>query len=180
MKRLVIALALSLVLVGCGEVVAPVVTPVATQVPVATSSPTTAPIEQSITMESDVHAYDNAHFGVYFVTYQTSVSDTAADFSSVEWDCFPPQPPDHPHAFFSVPVSHEDDKLSYDGHTLRLVPVVPPPQPFTGILTGTINADGSWSMLEQDSGLQFTFKVARDTPDSLVKKYQDAPCTLSQ
>jgi hypothetical protein len=171
MKRLVMALALSLVLVGCEEAATPVVTPV------ATSSPTTAPIVQPVRMESDVHAYGATNFWVYFVTYQSLGRDTSAKLVDVEWDCFPPQPPDHPHAFYSVPVIRVDDKLSYDGQTLRLAPAVPDSSGGTGILVGTIRADGSWVLLEKDTGLYFTFTVAKDTPDSIVKKYQDAPCS---
>jgi hypothetical protein len=171
MKKLfvLLLLTLDLLLASCGG----------EGVTTSEPSPTTTHVAQPVTMESNVHAYDTAHFGVYFVTYQTLGRDETAKFVGVEWDCYPPDPT-HSHAFFGVPVFHEDDKLSYDGHTLMLVPVVPPAKPFTGILTGTINADGSWSMLEQDSGLRFTFKVAKDTPGSLVMKYQDAPCTPSQ
>ena len=145
-------------------------TPQPTQQATKAPQPTAA---QPVTMESDVHTYDSAHFGVYFVTYQTLGRDETAKFVSVEWDCYPPDPT-HNHAFFSVPVFRQDGKLSYDGHTLSLVPNA------GSELVGTINADGSWSMLEKDTGLHFTFKVARDAPDSLVKKYQDAPCTLSK
>jgi len=198
MKRFLLLVALSLLLAGCGEAVAPVATPTPTPtlanglcnpscstetspVPAQGVTPSSLATQgaQPVTMESDVHAYDPAHFGVYFVTYQTLGRDETAKFTGVEWDCFPPDPT-HSQAFFSVPVFHRDDTLSYDGHALMLTPVVPPPKPFTGILTGTINADGSWPMLEKDSGLHFTFKVAKDTPDSFVKKYQDAPCTPSE
>jgi hypothetical protein len=172
-----VLLALGLFLTSCGGDGSPVVTPSPTIV--VTPSPTATSVPQPVTMESDVHAYSTTNYWVYFVTYQSLGRETTAKFVDVEWDCSPPDPT-HNHAFFGVPVFREDDKLSYDGHTLRLAPVVPPSKPFTGVLVGTIRADGSWSMLEEDTGLHFTFKVATDTPESLVKRYDGKPCTLSK
>lgn len=178
MKKLLLIVVLSLLLAGCGEAIAPVATPAptATLTPIPTvmpPAPTATPVAQSGTMESAVHAYDSAHFVVYFVSYHTLVSDTSADFTSVEWDCFPPQPPDHPHAFFAVSVGRQKGMVSYDGQTLRLTPGAGSTE------VGTIGADGTWSMLEEDTGLNFTYKVATDTPEILVKRYDGALCTPS-
>lgn len=188
MKRTLLIVALSLLLAGCGEVVAPVATPPTTvptlpynpptyttdTPPTPIPSPTATPVAQLVTMESDVHAYDTAHFGVYFVEYQTLVRDTAADFTSVEWDCFPPQPPDHPHAFFGVNVGRQKGTISYDGHTLRLVPQAGSAE------VGTINADGTWSMLETETSIHFMYRVATGSPEGLIKQYDGAPCTPSE
>ena len=176
MKKILPIVALSLLLAGCGEALAPVVTPAptATLAPVPTeapSPPTATSVAHPITMESDVHAYDTAHFVVYLVAYHMLVRDTAADFTSVEWDCFPPQPPDHPHAFFAVSVGRQKGMVSYDGQTLRLVPQVGSTE------VGTIQPDGTWSLLETETSLHFTYRVATDSPESLTKRYDGAPCT---